>query len=159
EHSFIFTGGIIMIANKPLADLPESLAMKTRITCTHLRATDAERIALMRSVALRGFHHEGRSIEPAACLEVCEFLIDQSRSLPRPLGMRMLINSLLDFLAWEECEVGCHWRDMVATRIKERPISFEVEPDLGAQAERKRRDVEIAREVAATTTGRKERVR
>ena len=23
EHSFIFTGGLIMISNKPLADLPE----------------------------------------------------------------------------------------------------------------------------------------
>ena len=68
EHSFIFTGGIIMIANRPLDDLPELRALRTRIACMQLRATDGELTALMRSVALKGFEHEGRVMTPAECL-------------------------------------------------------------------------------------------
>lgn len=159
EHSIVFTGGIIMIANRPLDDLPELMALRTRIACIHLRATDAEMTALMRRVSLIGFEHRGSPMNPAECLEVCEFVVEQSRSLHRSLDMRMLVNSFKDFLAWRECDAGCHWRDMAATRLKERPTSFEVQPDLGTRADRKRRELEIAREIVASTTDRAERHR
>lgn len=159
EHFFVFTGGIIMIANRPLDDLPELMALRTRIACMHLRATDGELTALMRGVALRGFEHQGRVMTPAECRGVCEFLVEQSRSLHRPLDMRMLVNSFMDYLAWSEGDAGCHWHDMVATRLKERPITFEVRPDLGTKADRKRRELETTREIAAATTDRAERLR
>ncbi len=159
EHQFVFTGGIIMIANRPLDDLPELMALRTRIACVQLLATDGEMTALMRSVASRGFRHQGREMTPAECREVCEFVVDQSRSLHRPLDMRMLVNSIIDYSTWSEGDAGCHWHDMVATRLKERPITFEVKPDLGTRADRKHRERELAREIAATTTDRAERLR
>jgi hypothetical protein len=159
EHSFIFTGGIIMTANKPLGDLPELQALKTRIACMHLRATDGELTALMRSVALKGFEQQGRVLAPAECREICEFIVEQSRSLHRALDMRLLLNGFMDYLSWQEGDAGCHWRDMLATRLKERPITFAVRPDLGTRADRRRRELAIAREIIETTTDRHERLR
>jgi hypothetical protein len=124
-----------------------------------LRATDGELTALMRSVALKGFEHEGRSLTPAECLGICEFIVEQSRSLHRALDMRLLVNGFMDFLAWQDCDAGCHWHDMVATRLKERPITFAVEPVLGTRAERKQKEQAIAREIAETTDDRQERLR
>jgi hypothetical protein len=43
EHSCLFTGKIIMIANKPLADLPELNAIKTRIASMHRSPAPARR--------------------------------------------------------------------------------------------------------------------
>ena len=159
EHSFVFTGGIIMIANKPLGDLPELQALKTRITCFQLRATDAELTALMRSVAGEGYTHEGQELSPDECSEVCEFLVAQSRSLHRTVDMRLLVNGFMDYLAWRECDAGCHWNDLVATRLKERPTTFGVRPNLGTRAERLQREREIAREIAGATGDRQERFR
>lgn len=159
EHTFIFTGGIILISNRPLADLPELQALKTRIACLHLAATDSQLIALMRSVSMKGFRHLDQSMTPAECLSVCEFIIKESRSLHRSLDMRLLVNAFADYLAWQEGDAGCHWKDMVASRLKERPTTFEVKPDLGTRADRKRRDQEIAREIAESTDNRMERAR
>lgn len=159
EHRIVFTGGIIMTANRPLAELPELQAIKTRIPCMQLRATDGEMTAMMRRVALDGFRQDGRVMSPDECLEVCEFLVVQSRSLQRPLDMRMLVNSFTDFLTWRECETGCHWHDLAATRLKERPTTFASPPDLGTRADRRQRELDAAREIAATTSDRAGRKR
>jgi hypothetical protein len=159
EHAFVFTGGIIMIANRPLADLPELQALKTRIACMHLRASDGELTALMRSIAARGYEHRGRVLAPAECWEICEFIVEQSRSLHRAVDMRLLVNGFMDYASWQEGDAGCHWRDLLATRLKERPITFAVPPDLGTRADRKRRELAIAREIVETTTDRHERLR
>jgi hypothetical protein len=159
EHSFIFTGGIIMTANKPLAELPELMALRTRIGYVQFRATDAELTALMRSAASKGYEHRGQAISPAECSEVCEFIVEESRSLHRSLDMRLLVNGFMDLLAWRECDAGCHWRDMVATRLKQRPINFDVPPAMGTRAERKQAEQAIAREIAEVTPDRHERLR
>ena len=49
EHSFVFTGGLIMTANKPFPELPEIQALKTRIAYMHLTADDNQMAALMRT--------------------------------------------------------------------------------------------------------------
>src|SRR5262249_53563322 len=55
RQTVTFRGGLIMIANRPLADLPELRALATRITVYRLEATDAELAALMRKIAAGGF--------------------------------------------------------------------------------------------------------
>jgi hypothetical protein len=158
-HSFIFTGGIIMISNRPLHDLPELNAVRTRIACIHLQPSDPQLRALMRSVALKGYEHEGRQIAPVMCREIAEYIIEQSLSLHRSLDMRLLINSFQDFLLWEEGESGCHWRDLLASRLRERPTAFQEEVFIGGRAARKQRELEIVREILATTADPQERVR
>jgi hypothetical protein len=66
--------------------------------------------------------------------------------------MRLLVNGLMDYLAWQEDDAGCHWRDMVATQLKERPITFAVRPDLGTRTDRRLRELAIAREIVEKTT-------
>jgi hypothetical protein len=159
EHSFVFTGGVIMISNRPMADMPELQAVKTRITVMHLHASDSEVRALMRAVALRGYEHEGRTLDPADCLKVCEYLIEQSLSLHRSLDMRLLITSFCDYLQWEEGDACCHWRDLVGARVRERPTHFVAEVSGATRAERKRQEQDIAREIMEATSDREERRR
>jgi hypothetical protein len=159
EHSFIFTGGIIMISNRPLADLPELQAVKTRICCMHLTASDSEVRAKMREVSLKGYEHEGKVLDPAQCLEVCEYIIHQSLSLHRTLDMRLLTNSFHDYLQWQECDSACHWRDLVAARVKERPTHFVEEVAKRTRSARKQDEQQIAREIMEATADREERRR
>jgi hypothetical protein len=159
EHSFIFTGGVVMIANRPLGDVPELNAVKTRIAVMHLQASDPELRALMRSVSLRGFEHDGEHLQPPECSEVCEYIIDQSFALHRQLDMRVLVNSYKDRIQWDANDAGCHWRDLVAARLRERPTVFREEVVVGGRLSRKDQEVEIARQIAQTTTDRAERLR
>src|SRR6185312_729738 len=42
SQRFIFRGGLILISNRPLANMPELLALATRIEVHQLEVTDAE---------------------------------------------------------------------------------------------------------------------
>jgi hypothetical protein len=159
EHSFIFTGGIILIANRPLHDVPELRAVKTRIPVLHLEVTAHELRALMRSVALKGYEHEGVPMTPGECMEVCNFIIDQSVALRRSLDMRLLIGGFADYLQYQEVDSGCHWHDLVAARIRERPTAFEQEVRSGSRSARKAQEQEIVRRIVAQTKDRHERLR
>jgi hypothetical protein len=159
KHSFIFTGGIIMIGNRPLGDLPELNSVKTRIAVMHMQASDPELRALMRAVSLRGFEADGKQLQPAECVEVCEHIVEQSFLLHRQLDMRVLINSYQDRLQWDANDAGCHWRDLVAARLRERPTAFREQVVIGGRRSRKEQEQEIAREIARTTTDRAERLR
>lgn len=159
EHRFVFTGSIIMIANRPLGDAPELRAVKTRIPCIHLEATAYELRALMRSVALKGFAHDGKRMEPSECVEVNKYLVEQSLTLRRSLDMRLLVSCFQDFLQWQEGDAGCHWKDLVTARLHERPTSFEAPVDLGSRAERLQKERELVAKIVSETDDRKERLR
>lgn len=156
--SFLFTGGIIVTANRPLDDWPELAAIKTRIAVMQFQPSQYEVRALMRSVARRGHVHEGIDVPPVVCAEVCEFVIAECRGLNRPLDMRLLVNAIGDFVQATEHSSGCGWRDLVAARIRERPTHFREPVVVGHRDERKQKEIEIAREICATTADRDERV-
>lgn len=144
---FIFTGGIIMTSNRDLEDLPELAAMKTRISCTHLRVTDEEIAALMRRVAMDGFPKDNNLLEPVECLEVAEFIITESARINRHLDMRLLVNAFEDRRQVEDLEAGCQWQDLVASRICERPsLTGPIEP-VGTRVKKKAKQLAIAREI------------
>ena len=159
ERSFIFTGGIVMIGNQPIDDVPVLRAMKTRIACLHLEVTADELRALMRDVARKGYEYRGIQLKPAACREVCEYLIEQSLTLTRSLDMRLLINSFHDRLQWEERDAACHWKDLVATRLRERPAAPANGLKVGSQRSRKRNEQLIVQEILSTSKDPQEQVR
>ena len=65
---FVFRGGLILISNRPLADLPELRAMATRIEVHRLEVSDAELAALMRELAGKGYRLDGKvGIGPEEC--------------------------------------------------------------------------------------------
>jgi hypothetical protein len=157
EHSFVFSGGIIMTGNRPFPPLPELEAIKTRIGYMHLAVSDNELMALMRHVSLQGFQSGLDVMDAGECGEVCEFIITQCRGLNRSLDMRMLINGFKDYLQWRECMSGCDWHDLVATRVKERPIGLEQAKTFKDRASQKERELTIAKEIADMTEVREER--
>lgn len=159
DHEFIFTGGIIVIGNRPIDDAPELRAVKTRIACLHLEVTGPELQALMRHVAGKGYDHAGIRLEPAACWEVCEYLIQESLSLSRPLNMRLLINSFNDRVQWEEADANCHWKDLVAARLRERPTTLPNSVVPGSRVARKQQQYEIVAEILAASQSPPEQVR
>lgn len=147
EHEFVFTGGIIMTANRPFPDLPELDAIKTRIAYMHLVVSDNELKALMRHVASQGFQLGCEQMDPAECWEICEFIIDECRGLNRALDMRLLINGFSDYLQWRDCDSGCHWQDLVETRIKYRAIAIKEVKGPGIRAAQKQEELKIAAEL------------
>ena len=159
EHSFMFTGGIIMTANRPFPPDPELEAVKTRIAYMQLVVSDNEMIALMRDVSARGFREGGDRVEPGECREVCEHLIAQAQGLNRQMDMRTLINGFKDYMQWRDYGAGCHWRDMLSARLKERPIALEEAKTFEERAAEKGRDRDIARQIQDKTPNRQERLR
>jgi hypothetical protein len=159
EHSFVFTGGVIILSNIPLHRLPQLDAVKTRIAYLHLEVSDQEVRALMRKIAAEGYESQGRHLEPDVCQEVCEYLIQQSRGMHRPLDIRLLMTSFEDRLMWEEGESACHWKDLVNSRVREGPTDFKEAVDKRPRDERRMREVAIIREIFAATNDSSERVR
>src|SRR5262249_21315122 len=91
------------------------------------------------------------------CREVCEFIIDQSRGLNRSMDLRLLINGYRDYIQWRECQAGCHWRDLVATRLKARPIGLERAQTHTDRAHQKQYELQIEMEILTTISSRDER--
>src|SRR5262249_35209229 len=75
RDEFIFTGGLILIANCRLEDVPQLRALKTRMVSVHYHPTNEEIAALMRRIACQGHRHGPHMLPPDDCLEVAEEII------------------------------------------------------------------------------------
>jgi hypothetical protein len=143
----VFDGGIILICNRKLSELPEAQALATRIPCVNLPVTDREIAALMRSVAMKGHHIGDSALAPAECSEVAEFVISESARLNRQLDMRVLINGFADRLQADDHDAGCGWRDLIASTLRGRPSVVENIEPVGLRQQRKAHELEIARQI------------
>ncbi len=116
-ESIVFNGGIVMLSNRPLDDLPELRAIKTRISHLHLEVSDAEIAAQMRRLATKGYRHDGKEMTADEAETVCDFVILESQSKLCHLDMRLLDNAFRDFLQWRSGHSSCHWQTLVGTRL------------------------------------------
>jgi hypothetical protein len=139
---FVFTGGVILIANRSLDELPELRALKTRIAALQLVATFNEIAALMRSVAVQGFTYGQDYLTPRECLTVAEYVIDRMRSLARSLDMRVYVNGVKDYLQHKTGHSHTDWQDLIETRLKETTSLRE------RRVDRTAREAGIAREIS-----------
>ena len=137
-----------MTANRPFPDVPELDAVKTRIAYMHLTVSDNEIIALMRNLSLRGFRKGSECLEPQECFQVCDFIIEECLGLNRLLDLRLFNNGLSDFLQYRECQAGCHWKDMVSARIKERPTRIREAKAISFRNDQKRDELQLAQELS-----------
>lgn len=145
----VFGGGIIVISNRKLGDLPEVKALATRVPHHEVSVSDREVVALMKSVAIRGFKRGNDQLDPDECLEIAELIIRESARLGRDLDMRLLFNSFADRLQADDHHSGLPWRDLVLSQICERPV---VAGDIESASIRKgklTRELEVAREIVA----------
>lgn len=147
KRTVVFVGGVIMIGNRPLDDMPELEALKTRIATIQLQTSDREVAAMMRAIALRGFRHGEFFVPADECLEVAEFVIQESLQLQRSLNLRSLVNGLTDYLQWSDCGAGCHWRDLISSRLRERPAVHSAIEGTGIRKRKKCEELKLAREI------------
>ena len=145
---FVFRGGLILISNRPLADLPELRALATRIEVHRLDVSDAELEALMRHLAGRGYRqHDKLVIGPEECLEVTEHLLRECRAAGCPLDLRLQQKSLQTYLQWESDWSNCHWRDLVTASVREATHHFRHETNTLSWEGRKMHKRNILREI------------
>ncbi len=142
----VFNGGIIAILNRPISRMPEVQAWATRLPHSDLDVTNDEIAALMRSVALKGHRIGEVSLEPNACLEVADFLIDNSRELKRALDMRMLVIAFAHRYQAEARHSKSCWQDLVRSLLRGRPVVGDVEL-IGKRERDKARELAIVREI------------
>jgi hypothetical protein len=141
---YLFEGGVIILSNRPLQDIPELQAVATRLNPVELHVSDREVAALMRSVALDGHRHRAESLTPDQCSEVAEFVIRESLEAGRSLDMRILKNACKDRLQYESGDRVVHWHDLVRSRMQGRAVVARRE----GRAERIGREREIALSIA-----------
>jgi hypothetical protein len=141
--AFYFEGGIIITGNRPLHDLPELRAIATRINPMRLDVSNEEAAALMRSIALKGHRHGDTVLDPAACLEVVEYIIGEIASATRNLDLRLLHTAFRDRLMWDRGKAETHWKILVKSSLEERVVSVPKQ----SRAARLARERDIARSI------------
>jgi hypothetical protein len=151
EERATFAGGLILMANRPLANLPELQALATRIAVHHLEVTDAELAAQMRELAREGYQRKTGSIEPDRCLEICAYLLAECRSHGCPLDLRLWDTSCGDYLLWEHSHSSCYWRDLISARVRESAAHFRRELVTLSREERLEADRQTVRDICRET--------
>ena len=145
---FPFRGGLILISNRPLADLPELRALATRIEVHRMEATDAELAALMREVAGKGYRLDGKiGIGPEECLKVTEFLLKECRSAGCPLDLRLQQKAFRSYLQFAADYSVSHWEDLVAASVREATCHFRHEQNTTSPEARKAQRRKVVREI------------
>jgi hypothetical protein len=159
EERFVFRGGVVLLANSPLGNLPELRALATRIAVLELEVSDAELAALMRDLAAKGYQRDGRTVlEPAKCLEVTDYLVQECHAAGCPLNLRLLTNCYLGRLLCEAGDSYLSWQDLVGSRVREAD-RVRRHPAGLSQEEEKARRREILREILAQTSRPAEQLR
>lgn len=148
RQRFVFRGGLILISNRPLSDLPELRAMATRIEVHRLEVSDDELAALMRELAAKGYRLQERvGIGPEECLKVTEFLLKECRATGCPLDLRLQQKALQSYLQFAaDCSVS-HWEDLVAASVREATCHFRHEPNTASPEARKAQRRNVVREI------------
>jgi hypothetical protein len=146
---FVFRGGLILISNRPLADLPELRALATRIEVYRLEVSDAELAALMRQLAGKGYRFAGKvGIGPEECLQVTEYLLKECRAAGCPLDLRLQQKAFQTYLQFAADYSVSHWEDLVAASVREATSHFRHEPNTASPEARRAQRRNIIREIA-----------
>lgn len=153
ERRFVFRGGLILISNRPLADLPELRALATRIEVHRLDVSDAELAALMRELASQGYRQNGKlAVAPDDCLVVTEYLLNECRISGCPLDLRLQQKSFQTYLQWATDNAFCDWRDLVAASVREATHHFRHALNTASPEDKKKERRNVIREIVKLTT-------
>jgi len=154
---YVFSGGLILLSNRKLCDLPELRALATRIEVHMLDVNDAELTALMRDLASRGYRQQEKLvIGPQECLEITEHLLKECRAAGCPLDLRLQQKSFQTYLQWESDWSNTHWRDLVAASVREASHHFRHESNTLPREDRRKQRRNILREIISQVSDVKE---
>jgi hypothetical protein len=159
RESFTFRGGLILISNRALSDLPELRAMATRIEVHRLEVSEAEITALMRDLAAAGHRVDDRLIiAPEESMKVTEFLLKECRAAGCPLDLRLQQKAFQTYLQFAADRSVTHWEDLVAASVREATCHFRHEVNTTSPEARKTVRRNIVREVMAASADAKVQV-
>jgi hypothetical protein len=154
---FTFRGGLILISNRPLADMPELRALATRIEVHRLEVSEEELISLMRKLAAGGYRvASGIALGPEECILVTEHVIRECRSSGCPLDLRLQQKGFHTFLQWESGHSVIRWDDLVAASICEASHHFRHEADTATREEKMSRKRNTLRAIMSETQSAKD---
>jgi hypothetical protein len=137
EQRFSFRGGLILISNRPLADLAELRALATRIEVHRLEVSDAELTALMRHLARDGYERQGQMVvEPEHCIEVTEHLLKECHAAGCPLDLRLQQKAFQTYMQWAAEWSSSHWHDLVTASVREASHHFRHEQNTTPREDR-----------------------
>ena len=157
---FVFRGGLILISNRPLADMPELRALATRIEVHRLEVSEAEIIALMRELAAQGYRQRDKNLlGPEECLQVTEHLLKECRASGCPLDLRLQQKSFQTYLQWGSEWSHSHWQDLVAASVREATSHFRHEANTTPRESRMARKRNAVREILKACQDPKEQER
>lgn len=122
RQEYYFTGGIIMIGNLELDQVPTLTAMASRISVLHHQATPYELTALMRKLANDGYRCKGYTLTPYECHEVVDEVVYLSKFLDKPIDIRLFVSGMMDRLQHKVGICETHWLNMLESRVKKRMI-------------------------------------
>ncbi len=149
---FTFRGGLILVSNRPLADLPELRALATRIEVCRLEVSEGEMTALMRRLASDGFRVGDKVVvRPEECREITEHLLRECHAAGCTLDLRLQQKSFQTYLQWSLDFSNCHWRDLVAASVREATHHFRHEVNTTSPEERKKHRRNVLREIIGQT--------
>jgi hypothetical protein len=133
EQRFFFSGGIIAISNVPLRNDPLAHALGSRITMLEHEPLDEEIAAFMRLLASEGFGE----LAPKECLDVVEFLINETRNVDQRLDLRHLTKAWQDYRQCVNGHAQTPWQDLVRTSLRkvacEPPVPLSKKDDIERQ--------------------------
>lgn len=157
SEQFSFRGGLILISNRPLADLPELRALATRIEVYHLEVSEAELTALMRDLAEQGYSENARPVlSPEECVEVTEHLLRECRAAGCPLDLRLQQKAFQTYRQFAADATVSHWQDLLAVSVREATCHFRHEQDTDSPEVKKARRRNVVREALVLTADVKE---
>ncbi len=148
KERFVFRGGLILISNRPLADLPELRALATRIEVHRLEVTDAELTAQMREMAGKGYWMLDKLvIAPDDCVRVTEHLLAECRAAGCPLDLRLQQKAFQTYLQHAADRSFSHWEDLLAASVREATCHFRHEVNTNSPEVKKAKRRNVVREV------------
>jgi hypothetical protein len=141
-----FTGGIIFIANCPLADIPQLAALAGRVHPVHFHASNREITAFMRKLAKDGHRHGADFLPPEVCAEVVDAIVDRTERLKTNLDLRIYVAACQDRLQWQAGLAERHWLDHLDARMRAQVVAPIVRP--GVRAQTKEAELDFLRRTA-----------
>ena len=150
EQRVRFDGGLILIANRPLRELPELSALKTRINVMKLCFSQDQLTSYMRHLAHQGLSVEGRIVvDPEDAVCVTEFVIECCREIDCPLDLRLQMKAYNFFLQFNADVVNHHWRDLIRASISEQACHLREHIDERSPEDRKHERRQVVRSILA----------
>ena len=104
----------------------------------------------MVAVAKEGWTKGTEQMDAAECLEVAEFLIEESRQRNLRLDMRHLVDKAFPDFLQHRC--GCaetHWKDLVRSTLEEQLVDLQHTTTTGGRNQKKQHEQMVTRMLVA----------